>query len=220
MWSDSAPSRISSKSCTARVARSVKDCRIVVRGGDWYAVTSISSRPTTEISSGMRKPASWMARMAPMAMRSLAQNTPETGWTLGENRLHGVVATVTGPVAGCLKTGGGIQPHGGQGLAESFPPFASKPQLRRPADVGKVAVTKPQEMLSGHAPSQQVVQRDRWPIIALWNPIDRDKGNARRLERIQARHPIFGGDKQRTVDPALGGCLDVDLLHARHRRAC
>ena len=45
--------------------------RMVVRAGFWKAADWTSSKPTTEMSCGTRRPASRMARMAPMAETSL-----------------------------------------------------------------------------------------------------------------------------------------------------
>jgi hypothetical protein len=65
--------------CSSKVRAAIspissKGWRTVVRLGRVYAAFGISSNPITEISSGMRSPASSMARMAPIAAKSLNAN--------------------------------------------------------------------------------------------------------------------------------------------------
>lgn len=52
---------------------------MVVSEGTWKAADWMSSKPTTETSSGTRRPASWRARMVPMAETSLKQRTAVKG---------------------------------------------------------------------------------------------------------------------------------------------
>src|SRR5579872_1899385 len=65
------PLRRSSRMRAAVVPIIRNGWRTVVRLGFWKAALAISSKPTTEISSGTRSPRSRIARIAPMAERSL-----------------------------------------------------------------------------------------------------------------------------------------------------
>ena len=50
---------------------------IVARGGSVYGANRISSKPTTETSSGMRPPLDLMPRIAPVAISSFEQKIAE-----------------------------------------------------------------------------------------------------------------------------------------------
>jgi hypothetical protein len=65
-------------SLTPSRAVTSKGWRTVVSGGVTYAATGVSSKPTTLMSSGTRRPASSSARISPMAMSSFAANTAVT----------------------------------------------------------------------------------------------------------------------------------------------
>ena len=67
-------------------------CDTVVIGGSWRAAAGMSSNPTTETSSGTRFPASRNARIAPMAMMSLATNTASSSGTRLSSLCHALVA--------------------------------------------------------------------------------------------------------------------------------
>ena len=71
--SDGPPSIRSVRSSTAAAPMRWMGCATVVRGTRRSAAIGTSSNPTTEMSRGISRPASNIARMAPMAMASLMQ---------------------------------------------------------------------------------------------------------------------------------------------------
>ena len=64
----STPSMSASSCCTASLPWAVKSSRRVVRGGEKYAASGVSSTPVTLTSSGTRWPRSLRARMTPSAV--------------------------------------------------------------------------------------------------------------------------------------------------------
>jgi hypothetical protein len=58
----------------------------VVSGGWLKSLSGRSSKPTTETSSGTRRPASRSARISPNAISSLAQNTAVTAESAASSR--------------------------------------------------------------------------------------------------------------------------------------
>ncbi|KAG1436177.1 hypothetical protein G6F57_020782 [Rhizopus arrhizus] len=86
-------------------------CCTVVSAGDTEAASGMSSKPVTATSCGTRSPASRRARIAPMAIRSLAAQIASIGSPRASSAWQACWPEASVVMASCCSAGSALRPR-------------------------------------------------------------------------------------------------------------
>ena len=206
--------RISSNSSSApRRPSSARGCRTDDSGTAAPAANSMSSYPTTAMSSGTRSPWAVSPARTPSATRSLAAKTAVGRWASGRATSSSAAARPAAVVSAGVEMVSSVAPSQAcDGLLRPLAPVAHLPQRRGPADEREPPVAPLQQVRHGQRPTGHVVDADAGEVAALGVAVeehDRDPAPAQGLQRWQV---VGGGGDQHAAHALLVEQLEVAPL--------
>ena len=150
----SSPAILRKSSSTMVRAPAAKSCRMVVKAGEPCLASAISSKPTTETSPGVERPAAARAWIAVMAIKSEAAKMPSNRAPLSISVWTVVWAVSAVKCAGAF--GVRAEPRLRQGLEISLPTQIRLRRARR-SEKGDALAALPDQVLNGHSGAGYIV---------------------------------------------------------------